>query len=200
MYSKPLEEIPWEIVAPPKELVDLLARKIVTPPSEVLDIACGTGNYSLYLAKLGFTVTGIDFSKKALEVAKKNAVEADIDNIRYVLGDITEIERTLDNKTFDFMLDFSILHHIDDEDIQSYAAQCTNLLKKNGKLLLVCYSEKDEYASGGRSKAGTFGNKMFYRDRQEIESLYKGLRVINYFPTTLGKRNHHHAHAFLFEK
>ncbi|HLD76471.1 MAG TPA: hypothetical protein VI874_05595 [Candidatus Norongarragalinales archaeon] len=49
-YEKPLKEIPWEIEKPPKELVRVLQRGLVKP-CKALDVACGTGNYSLFLAK-----------------------------------------------------------------------------------------------------------------------------------------------------
>jgi 2-polyprenyl-3-methyl-5-hydroxy-6-metoxy-1,4-benzoquinol methylase len=72
MYSRPLEELPWEIPKPPKELSDFLGTHNVKSGT-ALDIGCGTGNYSLFLAKKGFQVTGIDFSTKALAVARRRA-------------------------------------------------------------------------------------------------------------------------------
>lgn len=43
----------------------------------VLDVACGDGRNALYLSKLGFKVTGIDFSSAALERVKNFALESD---------------------------------------------------------------------------------------------------------------------------
>ena len=45
MYDMPLENIPWEIKEPPKDLVDLINKGVLTG-SKALDIACGTGNYT----------------------------------------------------------------------------------------------------------------------------------------------------------
>ena len=45
-------------------------------PNTVLDLACGTGNISLRLARRGYTVTGIDCSKYMLAVAKRKAIDA----------------------------------------------------------------------------------------------------------------------------
>jgi len=36
----------------------------------ILDIGCGTGSHSILLAKKGFTITGIDRSKQALDIAR----------------------------------------------------------------------------------------------------------------------------------
>lgn len=41
-----------------------------------MDVGCGTGNFSLKLAKLGYSVTGIDISDKMLEVARKKSAQA----------------------------------------------------------------------------------------------------------------------------
>ena len=72
MYKRPLADIPWEIEAPPSELTELIKTKKVEPGA-ALDIGCGTGNYAQYLAKKGFTVTGIDFSRTAVAIAREHA-------------------------------------------------------------------------------------------------------------------------------
>jgi len=53
----------------------------------VLDIACGAGRHSIELAKKGFNVTGIDYSKDLLNEAKKRAAKK-ILKINFILGDI----------------------------------------------------------------------------------------------------------------
>ena len=37
----------------------------------ILDIGCGTGSHSVLLAKKGFSITGIDRSKQALDIARE---------------------------------------------------------------------------------------------------------------------------------
>ena len=49
-------------------------------PQEVLDIACGTGDFSIALAKAGVPkVTGIDISEGMLEVGRRKVAEAGLD-------------------------------------------------------------------------------------------------------------------------
>lgn len=199
MYDMPLENIPWEIKDPPKELVEL-AEAGKLSGGRALDIACGTGNYSFYLAQQGFDeVVGVDFSEKALAIARKHSEKSQLP-VTFIFADVTKIEKALPGKSFDFILDYSILHHLDPAVTEDYAQQCTNLLKPGGKLLLVCYSEKDEVASGDKKATGRYGNTMFYRTADEIRNAYKGLREVEYKETRLGKRLHHIAHCFLFEK
>jgi ubiquinone/menaquinone biosynthesis C-methylase UbiE len=41
---------------------------------KLLDVACGTGNYTLIFARRGYNVTGVDISKRMLGVAKRKAM------------------------------------------------------------------------------------------------------------------------------
>lgn len=45
----------------------------------VLDLGCGTGRMSRYLATKGATVTGIDFAEDALSIAREESVDYSID-------------------------------------------------------------------------------------------------------------------------
>jgi hypothetical protein len=79
----------------------------------------------------------------------------------------------------------------------AYAQQFSHMLKRDGKLLLVCYSDKDPYAQGKGSAKGTLGNEMYYRTYSEIEEAYAPLKVLSYRETTLGKQQHR-GHYFVF--
>lgn len=68
-------------VAPAVERFAPLAKR-----GEALDIACGTGRHTHYLADLGFTVDAVDFSDYALEQIREEPkirkIEADLDHYR----------------------------------------------------------------------------------------------------------------------
>ena len=72
------KELPWETVEPDKELVRILKQKKITK-CKVLDIGCGAGTNSIFLAKNGFDVTGIDISPIAISIAKVRAKEAGLE-------------------------------------------------------------------------------------------------------------------------
>jgi demethylmenaquinone methyltransferase/2-methoxy-6-polyprenyl-1,4-benzoquinol methylase len=58
-------------------------RAVVGHGDRVLDAACGTGDLAIIAAKAGATVTGLDFSKRMLERARRKAPE-----LEWVLGDL----------------------------------------------------------------------------------------------------------------
>ena len=65
----PLEDIPWNLEIPPDALTQLVESGKVKP-CKTVDLGCGTGNYAIYLASVGFDVTGIDISPTAIRIAK----------------------------------------------------------------------------------------------------------------------------------
>ena len=60
----------------------------------VLDLACGTGSHSIFLAGKGYEVVGLDLSEKMLDIARKKARTAGRpiqDRVEFVHGDVLSI-------------------------------------------------------------------------------------------------------------
>jgi len=199
VYERPLSEVPWEIETPPKELVELLGSGCVKAGGSVLDVACGSGNYSVFLAQRGFQVTGVDFSAKALALAKKRAKRAGV-KVDFVEADVRHLADAVGAKKFDFVLDWCLLHHIAPADFPAYCKQFSTLLNPGGVLLMACFSEKDAPQAGLKSAVGKLGNVMYYRTQQEIEDAYRPLKVFDYHACRLGKRGKHAGHCFVLQK
>ncbi|MGB4440562.1 MAG: class I SAM-dependent methyltransferase, partial [Sedimentibacter sp.] len=58
---------------------------------KVLDIGCGTGNFSIKLAKMGCIVTGIDISDNMLNIACQKAEEENLD-IKFLHMDLNDLK------------------------------------------------------------------------------------------------------------
>ena len=80
---------------------------------KILDIGCGTGEISCFLSVYG-DVTGIDFSKNAINKAKETQDRLKIKNIDFLIEDITK--PSLNNK-FDYLFCIGVLHHIPEIDL-----------------------------------------------------------------------------------
>ena len=63
----------------------------------ILDVACGNGNFSEYMAKLGAKVIAFDYSPKMIELAIKRR-SAVLDAVEFKVCDATEYEELLSLK------------------------------------------------------------------------------------------------------
>src|SRR3989338_735123 len=79
-----LENIPLKFLEPPTELIRLIQQKKIKI-GKAIDLGCGLGITTLYLAKKGFDVIGLDISKTALAFGAKRAKELGI-NCQFVHG------------------------------------------------------------------------------------------------------------------
>ena len=92
----------------------------------ILDIGCGGGLISEPMARLGGKVTGIDASKKNVEVAKIHCKKTKL-KINYLNK---SPEQMNNNEKFDIILNLEVVEHVQDLDL--YLKSCAKLLKKNG--------------------------------------------------------------------
>ena len=98
IYRKP--GAGWTITEPPAELAELIERAEIKP-CKAIDIGCGEGFYSIYLASKGFDVLGIDLSERAIQYAKENADRYEM-TIRFVAMDLNNLEQLNENIDFIF--------------------------------------------------------------------------------------------------
>ena len=92
----------------------------------VLDIACGQGRMSRYLARLGADVVGVDVSAAMLDKARATGSE----NIAYVRADITRHPTWWDGRPFDGCTCELALMDID--DLASTLSTVTTVLRPGG--------------------------------------------------------------------
>lgn len=75
------------------------------PGKRALDIACGEGRNSIFLARRGFAVTGLDISEEGLAKARRRAAEDGVE-IDFIRADLEGYEFT---ERFDLILNFNFL-------------------------------------------------------------------------------------------
>ena len=93
---------------------------------KVLDIGCGGGLISEPMARLGAEVTGIDASKKNIDVASLHSKKSGL-KINYFN---TSPENLEDTQKYDVILNLEIVEHVD--DVRLYIKSCHRLLKQDG--------------------------------------------------------------------
>lgn len=106
------------------------------PPARyprLLDLACGRGRHSLNLARLGYRMTGLDLSERAIRVAETRA-EASKTPVRFLVGDM----RKPLPETFDGIVNLftSFGYATDDTDNRTALTAMGRMLSPQGFLLI----------------------------------------------------------------
>ena len=168
--NRRLDEIPWNNTDPPELLVGLVKSGRVRP-CKAIDLGCGAGNYAIYLASKGFEVTGVDFSKTAIKLAKKNAKKNSV-KCEFIAGDvINELDNVEGGR--DFAYDWGLLHHIMPEYRHKYVSNVNGLLNPGGKYLSMCFHEKDAYFEGdGKFRKSSLSTTLYFSNEDELEKLF----------------------------
>ncbi|AWD32533.1 Ubiquinone biosynthesis O-methyltransferase [Candidatus Kinetoplastibacterium sorsogonicusi] len=99
---------------------------------KILDVGCGGGILSETLSSLGGLVTGIDMSKKSIEIAKYHCRNYDV-KPKYYRTSIELFEKTSSEK-FDIITCMEMLEHVDNPI--SIINSCKNLLNDDGVIVL----------------------------------------------------------------
>lgn len=98
----------------------------------ILDIGCGAGTVSLYLANQGANIVGIDISRKAIDSCKKSAKALKLkDKTQFICNTIEQVKF---RRKFDVIICSEIIEHIPND--KAFLKRIHKLLKKNGLLIL----------------------------------------------------------------
>jgi SAM-dependent methyltransferase len=135
---------PWDTGISPPELVEAVEGAQALPPGRALDLGCGTGTNSLYLARHGWHVTGVDFAAPAIERACRKAAQADkmTGSVRFIQGDGTKLERLGIAGPCTLVLDLGCLHGIPLARHPSYAAGVARLTEPGALFLLYAFGPR----------------------------------------------------------
>ncbi len=98
----------------------------------VLDLGCGTGWLSIYLARHNFAVTGLDISRHAIKLAKEWAEKEDLD-IHFDIGDIADMPYP--DGLFDAVVANSIFEHFPFEVARSTLQKLKTVLVPGGTFI-----------------------------------------------------------------
>lgn len=187
---------PWESAEIPMEIHMWI--RFLPLGSRVLDMGCGTGSHTLTMAEAGFQVTGIDFSISAIAAARRKARQRQLQAVKFVLADILSFGC---REPYDFAFDYSVFHHISEQDRESYAATIGRVLKPGGFLAIVCYSDQDSDAKGVKSRVGRYGNVIHHPTIGDIERLFMtDYETIIREATLLGRSRDHVAHHLILRR
>jgi tocopherol O-methyltransferase len=143
------------------QLVEYLARLAnVHPGSRVLDIGCGFGGSSLYLAKhFGTIATGITLSPVQVEMANRAAAKAELElDAKFLLVDAEAMHFA---QPFDLLWSVESISHYQDPRKSFHSA--VNFLRPGGTFALTDWFQKE--------------NLFHAEQKRFIEPIEKGMLV-----------------------
>jgi SAM-dependent methyltransferase len=125
---------------------------IPPPPARVLDLGCGSGWTSLFLARCGYDVVGQDIAPDMVALGEGQRAQAGLANLRFVVSDYESLDF---RDEFDVAIFYDALHHA--LAPQAAIECCWRALKPGGVLVTVEPGVGHARSAGTRSVVATYG-------------------------------------------
>lgn len=133
---------------------------------KILDVGCGTGNFSIKLARMGCEVVAIDISKEMLKVAESKAKKENLD-IEFHNMDVYNLE--FEDNYFDGVISVTAFEFINDP--KKAMEEMFRVLKTNGNLLIGTISKDSQWGEMYLSKEFQENSVFKYADFKTLEDL-----------------------------
>ena len=146
------------------------------PCGRAIDLGCGHARNSVFLARSGFTVEGVDFSQTAIEWAKERVTAA---NVTVALFQESVFDVQLEPASYDLVYDSGCFHHLPPHRRKGYVELVVRALKPGGWFGLTCF--RPEGGSGSTDQEvyerRTLGGGLGYTEDRLREIWSGSLRV-----------------------
>lgn len=141
---------------------ELLIWAGIGQASNILDVGCGIGGSSLYLAeKFNASATGITLSPIQAKRAAQRAQEADLTSrVRFEVADA--LEMPFSDDSFDFVWSMESGEHMPDK--QKFLAECYRVLKPGGTFLMATWCHRPITPATGA---------LTTEERQHLADIYR---------------------------
>jgi SAM-dependent methyltransferase len=136
------------------------------PYGQALDLGCGTGIWSVELARRGWQVTGVDMVHKAVRAARERAEGAGVE-ARFVDGDVTALRAASVGSGFHLVLDFGTVHGLTRAQREAVGREVSAVAAADATLLMYAVAP------------GRRGPLPRGASREEIDAAYPGWSVID---------------------
>ncbi|EJO5348322.1 class I SAM-dependent methyltransferase [Clostridium butyricum] len=114
-----------------KDTVEFIMNSIGSPPKSVLDVACGTGAYSIELDKNGYNLIAIDIDSKIIEYLSANNRKS---KVKFWQADMLKLHEKFNDNMFDaiYCIGNSLVHLDNLNEIKNFFISVRKLLVRNG--------------------------------------------------------------------
>ncbi|MBQ5512843.1 MAG: methyltransferase domain-containing protein [Bacteroidales bacterium] len=142
---------------------------LMTENDNVLECACGTGMFSLPVAKRCKRLTATDFADKMLRQAQNKC--KDLANVRFELADITRLN--YDDESFDKVVAANVIHLLDNPS--AAMAELMRVCKKGGLIIVPTYINESTKTASAAAKFFNMLGANFKREfcRESYQEFFK---------------------------
>ena len=138
---RPWEQDAAQVGSELEELLSLEEQGREPPFGRALELGCGSGPWSLELARRGWDVVGIDVVPKAIELARDRARTAGLD-VSFVQGDVTALGQAGVGADFAFFLDVECFNHLNDAQRLAVGQEVNAVAAADATMLLLVWSRR----------------------------------------------------------
>ncbi len=119
-----------------EEQVSFLCQAAGLPPKSVLDIACGTGGYSIELSELGYNVTASDIDDEMINELN-NKISENGYRISVKKSNMLDVDKNVCGK-FDlaFCIGNSVVHLANKQEVIKFFKAAKRLIKRHGSFVV----------------------------------------------------------------
>jgi SAM-dependent methyltransferase len=168
------ERLPWHREEPSPVLVS--AVKARDRHGRALDVGCGAGVFSAWLAKQGMDTTGLDLFPEAIAMAEKRAAEEGVD-VAFVRGDLFAYAP---QSPFDLVFDSGCLHSLVGGSVTAYREQLLRWLAPGGDFVLEHWATRhrlDWRPVGPRRRSQATIQRIFAPDLRLVDTHVSDFRA-----------------------
>jgi SAM-dependent methyltransferase len=122
------------------------------PAGAALELGCGTGDTSIYLAKQGWQVTAVDFVPSALEKAGTKA-RVDSTTVNFAHADFRHLRQAGITGPMQLIVDNGCLHNMNDDDRDAYVREVSAVAAPDARLLIVAFLPGGRFGVRGVDRA-----------------------------------------------
>ena len=163
-------------------LSQILQSDCAPKAGRALEVGCGAGNLTLWLAAQGFSAAGIDSAPSAVAWARERAVEAGI-QADFKVGDAVHLGEYF-TEPFDLIIDGACYHFILDDDRSRFLQHVYDLLNPSGLFVVESLCSVGDGVSPTREETRV-GGQVAVRHIGTVNSLVQEVRAAGFYVTYL---------------